>query len=927
MVRSGTHLYGNPVLVHSQTPIRMEIPSARRHARTRVCSRRGRPSRPCLGDHGRIDGLDDLMAKLAEVDARFCAHRPQHARPHGAGNFVEVRDVPVVLTARTPSALALGPAEQCLLGIAGLGGGRSEGTFELGIFFAQQGQHLLAQAHPKMPGIEIRRVLHETQLQAFAQLTRLVAGAAEQGSEPGRIVLGHRRDPVQTRPADQVHEHRLRLVGRGVTEGDGRRPALFGHREQRRPSGLPRPGGQARPGLEVEPHLAMLEPETLREAAHARGLVARLRPQTMVHVPDQQLELHRAAQQITKSNQRHRVGAARAGQQQAGGPPLRQGSLQVCAHEPEGLRDAWMLSHHGLLMVPSPALSKPDRHSALHHGDIVVLTQDPLALELRDDLDQVVPQLPTQSFVRIARLLREENRLELVLPFASPEQLTAVMDLDAWREDRVDVPAAREWLTLISDTYRDAPRGDLTQLMYEMDPEFWTYSLMHATAVAELDPEDDQSRQVALGDMASLNTYETPDGNYVVGVPDNELGRAVLRVIDAVYADGLEEGRKLVSSIKWGMPSPIEEDLLRWRSGRLADLGFPAWEEAMKLFRPLAAEAARDEPGPAPVVDTSRPGEPPVPWVGGDLLKRVMARLGDAEHGVRTREFLLLVNELMAAQKLEPGDEAAQQRAINQAQATVSLGMEVLTSGFEHPDIEEFLAGRLSAIGVRGMFRVGYGPLAKLRKAAQTLHQTGRVSMNAVGSMLDRPWGPSLAALVGWYPELSLESGKTTRPLSTLADVARATLRIAQAAALANLCFEPAGYGVDPMWITRLDEPERMRLGDLLRTAIIHAHLPGSKTTFAPLLQEDLAWARDNLLTKGHIANEVREQFAANCADAGVADHTDALADNVLTRLQVELSTIELDDEGKPDLTKTGGVVSVQQVGVWLKNRTGSEPS
>ena len=781
-----------------------------------------------------------------------------------------------------------------------------------------------------MPGIEIGRILDEAQLQAHAQLTGLLAGQSKQGTQPWGLVLRHGRDPVQTGAANEVHEHGLGLVRRRVAQRNPLRPRAGGHVEQRGPPRLPGPRRQPRTRFQVEPHRPMIEPELLREAAHAGRLVPGRGPQSMVHVTHHELELHGPTQEVAKPDQRHRVRPARARQQEAGRPPRLERPLQVCAHEPEAPRDAGMLSDHSPLMVPSPALSKPERHSALHHGDIVVLTQDPLALELRDDLDQVVPQLPTQSFVRIARLLREENRLELVLPFASPEQLTAVMDLDAWREDRVDVPAAREWLTLISDSYRDAPRGDLTQLMYEMDPEFWTYSLMHATAVAELDPEDDQSRMVALQDMASLNTYETPDGNYVVGVPDNELGRAVLRVIDAVYADGLEEGRKLVSSIKWGMPSPIEEDLLRWRSGRLADLGFPAWEDAMKLFRPLAADAARDEPGPAPVVDTSRPGEPPVPWVGGDLLKRVMARLGDAEHGVRTREFLLLVNELMAAQKLEPGDEAAQQRAINQAQATVSLGMEVLTSGFEHPDIEEFLAGRLSAIGVRGMFRVGYGPLAKLRKAAQTLHQTGRVSMNAVGSMLDRPWGPSLAALVGWYPELSLESGKTTRPLSTLADVARATLRIAQAAALANLCFEPAGYGVDPMWITRLDEPERMRLGDLLRTAIVHAHLPGSKTTFAPLLQEDLAWARDNLLsdrTGGHVVDEVRQQFAANCADAGVADHTDALADNVITRLQVELSTIELDDEGKPDLTKTGGFITVQQVGMWLKNRTGEAPT
>jgi hypothetical protein len=572
-------------------------------------------------------------------------------------------------------------------------------------------------------------------------------------------------------------------------------------------------------------------------------------------------------------------------------------------------------------------MSKPERRAARPAGltdvDVQLLIDDPLGLELRDDLDEAVPALPTQSFVRIARLLREENRLELLLPYATPEQLTGVMDLDVWKQDRVDVPKAREWLTKITDCYRDAdkPRGQLSRLIYAMDSEMWTYGLMHATAVAELDVEDDQSRQVALEHMAALNTYETPDGFYVIGVPDDELGRVVLRVIDAVYADSLEEGRKLVSSIKWGIPSQIEEELLRWRGGRLADLGFPDWEEAMKLFRPLAREAAIDEPGPSPVVAADGPGEPPVPWAGGDLLRRVMARLSDAEHGVRSREFLLLVNELMAAQKLEPGDQALQERAIHQAQATVSLGMEILVTGADIGDVEEFLASRLTAIGMRGMFRVGYGPLAKLRAAAQTLHRTGRVSMATVGSMLDRPWGLALAAMVHWYPELPLEGKKGTRPMNSLVDVARATQLVAEAGALATLTFEPRGYGIDPMWITRLDEPERMYLGDLIRTAIVHAHLPGSRTTFAPLTPDDVAWARDNLLGEGQVSQDLRAQFRARCADVGVEEHAEALSRNVLTRLQMELGSLEVDESGKPDLVRLGGFVTIQQVGVWLKTR------
>jgi hypothetical protein len=279
------------------------------------------------------------------------------------------------------------------------------------------------------------------------------------------------------------------------------------------------------------------------------------------------------------------------------------------------------------------------------------------------------------------------------------------------------------------------------------------------------------------------------------------------------------------------------------------------------------------------------------------------------------------VNELMAAQRMEPGDPAAQERAVDQTQATVSLGMEVLVSGLDHPDAEAFLAERLSAIGMRGMFRVGYGPLAKLREAAGTLHRAGQVSMESVGSLLDRPWGPALAALLHWYPELPRDTGRGTRPLRGLADVARATQLVAEAAALARLTFAAEGYGVDPAWIPRVDEPSRLRLGDLVRTAVIHAHLPGSRTTLAPLIREDLRWARDNLLVQGRLAPAARAQFIAACEDAGVGEHAAALADRLLPRIEAELGALELDGAGEIDLTRVGGLLTAQQVGTWLDTR------
>jgi hypothetical protein len=566
-----------------------------------------------------------------------------------------------------------------------------------------------------------------------------------------------------------------------------------------------------------------------------------------------------------------------------------------------------------------------------------LVVDDPLSLDTRDDAPALVRSLPVQSFVTVARKLRGEQRLDLVLPHASAAQITGIFDLDAWERDRLAIPRAREWLDRIIDAYREAAveRGRLSRLIHDTDAEMWILANSAATAVAELDePDNDEQRQQVLEDMSALRTWETPDGFFVVGVPDNELGRMALRVLHAVYEDSIVEGRKLVSAIKWSLHAEVEEDLLRWRKGRLADLGFPEWDEAMRLFSPLARDAVSgrleddDEPRPEAHVPRESSALPPAELGRGrELLSRVMQLLDDEEYDLRLREFLLLANELMAAQRFEPGDEALQERAVGQAQATLNLACELLLAGEPKDDPEAYIAERISSVGLRKLFRFGYGPLAKLRKAALALHREGRVSLKTVGSLLDRPWGPALANFVHWYPELPIEGKVTSRPIRSLRELARATALVGEAGALAQLSFAPIGLAIDPVWISRVDEPERLHLGDLVRTALICEQLPGastSQTGLRPLGPDDLRWAADELLDdRGALVPSVERSLRDKLAAVGAEDRADALAEVLLPRLAAELAGLESDESGQVDLTRVGGLLTVQQIGVWLKTSVG----
>lgn len=567
-------------------------------------------------------------------------------------------------------------------------------------------------------------------------------------------------------------------------------------------------------------------------------------------------------------------------------------------------------------------MTSPDALASPDPDDLRLVQDDPLSLDQRDDLPTFVPTLPPTTFVQVVRALREESRLDLVLPHATPEQLTALLDLDGWQRDRVALDRARAWLLAIAETYvgADLPRGALTRTIEGMDPEMWTMALLPGTSVYLLDPDDTEQRDEALAAVDALFSYETPDGNFIVAVPDNPLGHAVIQVLERVYMDDLQTGRELALSLRGALPGPLEEELLRWRQGRLADLGFVEWEEAMKLFRPLDLKSAREATAPTRAA-AGAPTLAPTLSLRADLLRRALAAVGGGEQGVRAREFALLVNELMSAQRFEPGDRKLQERAFHQAEATVNLGLELLASGLAaDAALDLYLADRVAALGLRGLFRVGYGPLATLRKATLALHREGRVSLTRIGSLLDRPWGPALEALSPWYPELPVEATSgAVRPIAGLRDVARATELVAQSAALADLAFHPQGYAIDPAWVGRVDEPERLTLGDLVRTAALRIHLSGGAGGFAPLDADDLERAREHLLQDGRLAPAIVTDLRARCLAIGAAQHAEAFAQVLLGRLEVELAGLELGPDGAPDLTRVAGVLTVQRVSVWLK--------
>jgi hypothetical protein len=261
----------------------------------------------------------------------------------------------------------------------------------------------------------------------------------------------------------------------------------------------------------------------------------------------------------------------------------------------------------------------------------------------------------------------------------------------------------------------------------------------------------------------------------------------------------------------------------RWRSGRLADLGYVDFYEALDLFRPLTPDQVQIGEGSQDPVE-SEPTHLPVvvaeEVVGRSFLARAMAAIEEQPEAERLeRALLVLVNRVLAAGRAKPGQPEVLRRGALYATATLSLGLEVIARG----NLER-ARDALHTIALARLFRVGYTVGAQLAKLAAALAPraatAGAPARDLVAALCSpRPLFSRMADVDPVSGSGTPSAGRAVagmRPLESQADLRRAgeiltglTIRIALV----------EGLGVDVVAMAQAPEP-RPELDDHIRTAL-----------------------------------------------------------------------------------------------------------
>ncbi|WP_242344819.1 DUF6178 family protein [Anaeromyxobacter terrae] len=355
--------------------------------------------------------------------------------------------------------------------------------------------------------------------------------------------------------------------------------------------------------------------------------------------------------------------------------------------------------------------------------DVILDARDPQAL---------VRALPADELYFTIRDVGLADAAEIV-QLASAAQFKTFIDLDAWSRGGFEPRKVLPWLRAARAGAQLEPKAAARweRKLAALDREVLYLVLRTTLRIHDLEEDPDP-------ELTSDRFMRTPENKYVVEfLVDGTEYMAVRGVLDDLYAEDPFAATRLLSSLRWDLPSELEETALRWRAARLADLGYPSLDEALSWFaRPPRTPAS------APGLAARPPGFFLATLAKASLLDRAFAALSPAERDGVERQIVSAANAVLVADAVDPGDLEAVRAAFEAARAYLELGLEKLAGGDEPRAAEA-----LGETPVKRIFQEGFGRVLELRWRAE------RILAAAGGAERFRsPLSEMLAALVRRRP-------------------------------------------------------------------------------------------------------------------------------------------------------------------------------
>lgn len=478
-------------------------------------------------------------------------------------------------------------------------------------------------------------------------------------------------------------------------------------------------------------------------------------------------------------------------------------------------------------------------------------------------VDGFVKSLAPQELYRWMRDIGKEDAYPL-LEFAEPEQLQALIDIDAWTRRELSVPRLLEWLDLALAVDSDTG-GKLLTSQDDATLE-WLF-----TGDVQVLPADTDVNTIP----DELAFFTTPDFMYVVTVPhEHPLEERMPQLLKLLWSADTDRARLLFQQAQFELHESTADEAERFRTARLNDLGFEPYDEAIAVFEvievgklkeALAADLAPAvDPIPASVEQVAFPlslADAKAP----ELLSQAVASLGERDRNEFARGFAYLANKVFMAEtgdlsRLDDLPEYARYAA-----ALTNLGLSYLCN--EDPELASQVLVKVSP---ELLFKAGWTQVFAMTKKARKVARRAGVEQGF--GLFGSPTDEVLYAaqlLRPLYAEISEDAQSLAhRPIATLADISKIEAHLGHASELLDAFEERFGVTIDALQHAESlalskDARKRIRLTTLVRTGLANL-LVSDQFVFTPLDRQTIATFASAALHKdGGLTPLMRDTLAA----------------------------------------------------------------
>jgi hypothetical protein len=480
--------------------------------------------------------------------------------------------------------------------------------------------------------------------------------------------------------------------------------------------------------------------------------------------------------------------------------------------------------------------------------------------------------LPGDEFYYVVQELGLDDALE-VLVHATPEQIQTALDFAVWDRDQVSLAHLDHWLGALTH----APYETIGRWAKGLDVELLAFLLRKRARIYDLSLEE-------LPDEPEGTLYETPDRLFALDFRGEEDEvRVTMQLVEALYRHDQEWARRILVGSRGELDVELEETALRWRAGRMADLGFEDFYEALEVYREIDPATVRAGEHPSdrvrPHLDDEPDGALRVPTALADRLgdsghfARAVAGISSAEELANVHASLVaLSNRVLSADRITPGDEEAMGPVLRRVSATLDLAVEFLARGNRDEAVRA-----VRTIPLVRLFQLGFSLGAKVRRLAVTLkRQTPFARMVPPLDLFEDEDAAVLDAVMRMRPlfpcTLDEPPAPGERPFAALADLGAATRAIERAGAAVALTL---GLGlrpdaVEPAALAKLGvEPAALDTGVIGRTILARRLLGLGGPPLTPLSAAELEALTSRLGTpRPGAAASLREALAPTLAAA-----------------------------------------------------------